>query len=181
MPVAAIIADTIYCAHGGISPFIDKLSDINKIKRPSVVPAYGIGCDLVWSDPALHRDGWVLSHREFFQMYKNGYRISFDGRLVTLFSAPNYMNYKNNSCVLTVTKKKKMAKEKKVKKDVDKKSSESEQELTETIESGKKSPTVESHSTKAVRKRTPKARTPKEQPIDMLDERVLEPTIVGFK
>ncbi|KAK6027920.1 Ser/Thr phosphatase family protein [Ostertagia ostertagi] len=63
MPVAAIIADTIYCAHGGISPFIDKLSDINKIKRPSVVPAYGIGCDLVWSDPALHRDGWVLSHR----------------------------------------------------------------------------------------------------------------------
>ncbi|PIO63074.1 hypothetical protein TELCIR_15345, partial [Teladorsagia circumcincta] len=172
MPVAAIIADTIYCAHGGISPFIDKLSDINK-------------------------------------MYKNGYRISFDGRLVTLFSAPNYMNYKNNSCVLTVTKKlqlnftvfrcryyqfgkkKKMAKEKKVKKDVDKKSSESEQDildtadskppvktpkkepsskcalrspkLPETIESGKKSPTVESHSTKAVRKHTPKARTPKEQ------------------
>nr|CDJ91010.1 Metallophosphoesterase domain containing protein [Haemonchus contortus] len=133
MPVAAIIADTIFCAHGGISPFIDKLDDINKIRRPSVVPAYGIGCDLVWSDPALQRDGWVLSHRgisflfgpkavEDFcakhhldiilrghqisnEMYKNGYRISFDGRLVTLFSAPNYMNYKNNSCVLTVTKK----------------------------------------------------------------------------
>uniref|UniRef100_A0A183GKY3 SER_THR_PHOSPHATASE domain-containing protein n=1 Tax=Heligmosomoides polygyrus TaxID=6339 RepID=A0A183GKY3_HELPZ len=138
MPVAAIVAGTIFCAHGGISPFINKLDDINKvkkceIKRPSVVPAYGIGCDLVWSDPAPHRDGWTLSHRgisflfggevveEFCkkhkvdiilrghqinnEMYKNGYRISFHGQLVTLFSAPNYMNYKNNSCVLTISRK----------------------------------------------------------------------------
>ncbi|VDK48331.1 unnamed protein product [Cylicostephanus goldi] len=79
MPVAAIIAGKIYCAHGGISPFIEKLEDINnvggkfrlnakscwtlQIKRPSVVPAYGIGCDLLWSDPSPQRDGWVLSHR----------------------------------------------------------------------------------------------------------------------
>ncbi|KHJ78581.1 hypothetical protein OESDEN_21796 [Oesophagostomum dentatum] len=38
-------------------------------------------------------------------MYKSGYRFYFNGRLVTLFSAPNYMNYKNNSCVITVTNK----------------------------------------------------------------------------
>ncbi|KAL6739517.1 hypothetical protein Aduo_012960 [Ancylostoma duodenale] len=133
MPVAAIIAGKIFCAHGGISPFIDKLEDINKIKRPSVVPAYGIGCDLLWSDPSPQRDGWVLSHRgisflfgpkaveEFCrkhnidiilrghqinnEMYKSGYRFYFNGRLVTLFSAPNYMNYKNNSCVITVNEK----------------------------------------------------------------------------
>ncbi|KJH47949.1 Ser/Thr phosphatase family protein [Dictyocaulus viviparus] len=131
MPVAAIVAGTIFCAHGGISPFINCLDDINKIKRPSIVPAYGIGCDLLWSDPSVQGDGWILSHRgisflfgskavEDFcikhnvdiilrghqinnEMYKNGYRISFDGRLVTLFSAPNYMNYKNNSCVVTVS------------------------------------------------------------------------------
>ncbi|KHJ94276.1 phosphoprotein phosphatase 1 domain protein [Oesophagostomum dentatum] len=133
MPVAAVIAGKIFCAHGGISPFVDKLSDINEIKRPSVVPAYGIGCDLLWSDPSPQKDGWVLSHRgisflygpkvveEFCQkhkidiilrghqinneMYKSGYRFYFNGRLVTLFSAPNYMNYKNNSCVITVTNK----------------------------------------------------------------------------
>ncbi|ETN84793.1 phosphoprotein phosphatase 1 domain protein, partial [Necator americanus] len=133
MPVAAIIAGKIFCAHGGISPFIQKLEDIDKIKRPSVVPAYGIGCDLLWSDPSPQRDGWVLSHRgisflfgpkaaeEFCkkhnieiilrghqinnEMYKSGYRFYFSGRLVTLFSAPNYMNYKNNSCVITVNSK----------------------------------------------------------------------------
>ncbi|EPB70403.1 hypothetical protein ANCCEY_10516 [Ancylostoma ceylanicum] len=105
----------------------------DKIKRPSVVPAYGIGCDLLWSDPSPQRDGWVLSHRgisflfgpkaveEFCrkhnidiilrghqinnEMYKSGYRFYFNGRLVTLFSAPNYMNYKNNSCVITVNEK----------------------------------------------------------------------------
>ncbi|KIH45057.1 hypothetical protein ANCDUO_24908, partial [Ancylostoma duodenale] len=38
-------------------------------------------------------------------MYKSGYRFYFNGRLVTLFSAPNYMNYKNNSCVITVNEK----------------------------------------------------------------------------
>ncbi|WKY03239.1 hypothetical protein Q1695_004746 [Nippostrongylus brasiliensis] len=131
MPVAARVAQKIFCAHGGISPFINKLEDINKIQRPSVVPAYGIACDLVWSDPSPQRNGWILSHRgisflfggeaveEFCKkhdldiiirghqinndMYKNGYRVSFDGRLITIFSAPNYMNYKNNACVLSVT------------------------------------------------------------------------------
>ncbi|PIO71578.1 Ser/Thr phosphatase family protein, partial [Teladorsagia circumcincta] len=152
-----------------------------KIKRPSVVPAYGIGCDLVWSDPALHRDGWVLSHR--------GISFLFGPKAVEDFCAKHHLDI-----ILRghqISNEKKMAKEKKVKKDVDKKSSENEQDildtadskppvktpkkepspkcalrspkLPETIESGKKSPTVESHSTKAVRKHTPKARTPKEQ------------------
>uniref|UniRef100_A0A0K0D2T9 Uncharacterized protein n=1 Tax=Angiostrongylus cantonensis TaxID=6313 RepID=A0A0K0D2T9_ANGCA len=53
-------------------------------------------------------------------MYKNGYRISFDGRLVTLFSAPNYMNYKNNSCIVTISERTANQKEKNQKKNINK-------------------------------------------------------------
>lgn len=37
-PVAALIEDKILCMHGGISPDLTKLDQINKIQRPSVIP-----------------------------------------------------------------------------------------------------------------------------------------------
>ena len=38
--------------HGGISPVLNDLQDINKISRPTQIPDDGLLCDLLWSDPA---------------------------------------------------------------------------------------------------------------------------------
>lgn len=52
LPVAALVEDRILCMHGGISPELRTLSQINKLPRPRQVPIRGLMCDLLWSDPA---------------------------------------------------------------------------------------------------------------------------------
>ena len=52
LPVAAVIGERIFCAHGGCAYDCDYLSEIEEIKRPSEVPDKGIMCDLLWSDPS---------------------------------------------------------------------------------------------------------------------------------
>lgn len=132
MPMAALVngkRNRIFCCHGGISPFINRLEDINSIQRPHIIPAYGIACDLVWADPGP-LPGWAISHRgisflfgqdvlEQFckkhnldmvlrghqineKMYRCGYKMNTGGRLLTFFSAVNYMNYRNNGCVVKI-------------------------------------------------------------------------------
>ena len=51
-PVAALVNDKIFCIHGGLSPELNDLQQINKILRPTDVPDSGLLCDLLWSDPA---------------------------------------------------------------------------------------------------------------------------------
>ena len=40
------------CMHGGISPDLKSVEDINKIDRFIEPPLSGFLCDLLWSDPA---------------------------------------------------------------------------------------------------------------------------------
>jgi serine/threonine-protein phosphatase 2B catalytic subunit len=51
LPLAAIVLDKIYCVHGGISPFMNSLEDINSIDRFREPPSWGLFCDILWSDP----------------------------------------------------------------------------------------------------------------------------------
>lgn len=65
MPVAATIDDIIFCTHGGLSPSLRNMDQINQIRRPSDVPKYGLMRDLLWADPAKERwaCGWHKNKR----------------------------------------------------------------------------------------------------------------------
>ena len=52
MPVACLVNNDYLCVHGGISPDLISLEDINrKINRFVEPPLSGLFCDLIWSDP----------------------------------------------------------------------------------------------------------------------------------
>ncbi|KAI6170047.1 Metallophosphoesterase domain containing protein [Aphelenchoides besseyi] len=130
MPFAALIGEKIYAAHGGISPEIDLVEDINRIVRPCLIPLYGLACDIVWSDPSPQYDGWALSSRgisfsygdrvvEQFcrrngldlilrghqisnDMHQTGYKFSHNNRVLTLFTASDYMHSQNTGATLTI-------------------------------------------------------------------------------
>jgi serine/threonine-protein phosphatase PP1 catalytic subunit len=113
LPIAAIVAQKIFCVHGGLSPSLSHMDDIRQIARPTDVPDYGLLNDLLWSDPADMENDWESNERgvsycfgkkvimEFLQRHdfdlvcrahmvvEDGYEFFTDRVLVTVFSAPN--------------------------------------------------------------------------------------------
>lgn len=61
LPVAALVEERILCMHGGLSPELKKLEQINKLQRPTGIPENGVLCDLLWSDPASSSSPFVLN------------------------------------------------------------------------------------------------------------------------
>jgi len=51
LPISAIIDERILCMHGGLSPELSYLGQINTVQRPNDVPDEGILCDMLWADP----------------------------------------------------------------------------------------------------------------------------------
>lgn len=49
--MVAVIEETVVCMHGGLSPSLSNLEDLNQIQRPCEIPEEGLLCDLVWADP----------------------------------------------------------------------------------------------------------------------------------
>ncbi|EAY12283.1 Ser/Thr protein phosphatase, putative [Trichomonas vaginalis G3] len=116
LPLAAIINDKVFCVHGGPSPSMTSLDDIQNFPRPRELPKEGIINDLTWADPSSKvqfygptiRNTSVSYGREAAKSFMetfgfemilrahevvpNGYKFPFgeDMNVVTLFSAPNY-------------------------------------------------------------------------------------------
>lgn len=61
LPLAAIVLDKLFCAHGGISPSINLVNEINKLDRFDEPPSKGLFCDVLWSDPHPAYDTTSLS------------------------------------------------------------------------------------------------------------------------
>ena len=120
MPLAAKIGN-ILCIHGGLDPRCMYINEIQKLKRPIYLvqePFEGI----VWSDPKEDLDidfipsprgqGFYFSEAAFNRFmennnlqlvirgheFVNGIKESFNGRLITVFSASSYVvGYVNSS------------------------------------------------------------------------------------
>lgn len=113
LPLAAIVGGKILCVHGGLSPEIKTISDIQAINRFRESPHDGPMCDILWSDPGTIRgfqpscrdagyqfgtditkqwnenNGLELTARAH-QLVMGGLEYTHDGQLVTIFSAPDY-------------------------------------------------------------------------------------------
>jgi len=61
LPLGALVDSQIFCVHGGLSPSVDSLDQVQQLPREEV-PHEGPMCDLLWSDPD-ERSGWGVSPR----------------------------------------------------------------------------------------------------------------------
>lgn len=127
LPVAALIAERIFCCHGGLSPELKSFDQIKRFVRPTEVPDSGLLCDLLWSDPEKITTGWgendrgvsytfgpdvvtkFLTRHELnlicraHQVVEDGYEFFSRRQLVTLFSAPNYCGeFDNAGAIMSV-------------------------------------------------------------------------------
>lgn len=51
LPVACVLNGRFLCVHGGLSPDVRTVDDVNSIHRFREPPSSGPLCDLIWSDP----------------------------------------------------------------------------------------------------------------------------------
>jgi serine/threonine-protein phosphatase PP1 catalytic subunit len=58
MPAAALIEDKVLCMHGGLSPDLMAVEQINTVTRPTDIPDSGLLCDLLWADPEASAKMW---------------------------------------------------------------------------------------------------------------------------
>ena len=85
IPVAAVIDEKIICMHGGLSPDLDTINAIKNIKRPTEIPATGLLCDLLWSDP----DADLISD---WGQNERGVSVTFSKNVVNKFLLKNNLD-----------------------------------------------------------------------------------------
>lgn len=129
LPLAAVIDNKIFCAHGGLSPKLHKLDEITQLGKPIDAYDSDILRDLVWSDPDPQTETFQASLRgcghkfgvnqikEFFdnnniQMMIRAHQCVYKGieklpgvNFYTLFSCSNYcQNIGNNAGYILINK-----------------------------------------------------------------------------
>ena len=129
LPITALVGEKILCMHGGLSYDLKDINQLKKIVRPTEIPNSGLLCDLVWSDPddSLFLDFSKNQERgisicfsktvveEFtknndidlicraHQVVEEGFQFFANMKLITVFTAPNYMGeFDNKGGILKV-------------------------------------------------------------------------------
>ena len=131
LPITALISEKILCMHGGLSKDLTNINQLKSIKRPTEIPDKGLLCDLVWSDPDNLKSKDFVENKErgisvcfsekvveeftknnnldlicrAHQVVEEGFEFFDNMKLITIFTAPNYMNiFDNNGCILYINK-----------------------------------------------------------------------------
>jgi serine/threonine-protein phosphatase 2B catalytic subunit len=136
LPLAAIMNKQFFCIHGGLSPELNNIDEIQQVDRFCEPPQSGLMCDLLWADPMetftaeidsafdyntvrgcsynfsynsvcdfLDKNGLLSVIRAHeaqdagYKMHRRNDRTGFPS-LITLFSAPNYLDSYNNKGAL---------------------------------------------------------------------------------
>lgn len=126
LPAAATIDQRIFCVHGGLSPLLHNMKQIEELNRKSEPSLESMYSHMLWSDPSDAVNEWVRSERrcgylfgakqveEFLQNTRfkkivrshefiDGYVSRFDGKCITIWGAPNYCHqFKNQGSALKV-------------------------------------------------------------------------------
>ena len=130
LPFTALVGEKILCMHGGLACDLEDIEQLKHLNRPTEIPSSGLICDLVWSDPddnLLFFDFGINNERgisvcfsksavENFnkkndidlicrahQVVEEGFQFFADMKLITIFTAPNYMGeFDNKGGILKV-------------------------------------------------------------------------------
>ena len=133
LPIAAIINNSNFCIHGGLSPKLDHIDEIeNLIIRPiHNIESNDLLSDLIWSDPSYGSNclfdenprgrGYLFNDESVFNFLRknsllrmirahqcviNGYLLSAGEKCITIFSASSYdVVMDNKSAVLQLFQK----------------------------------------------------------------------------
>lgn len=89
LPLGALLNGRFLCVHGGLSPDIKTLDDINDIDRYREPPSNGPMCDLLWSDPMDDEEEEINPDSEFVNNELRGCSYVFSFEAVNTFLKEN--------------------------------------------------------------------------------------------
>jgi diadenosine tetraphosphatase ApaH/serine/threonine PP2A family protein phosphatase len=119
LPIAAIIDSRVFCVHGGLHPELSDVDQLRNIERKQEPDLISIFSGVIWSDPSdavddwkrsVRRSGWLFNEHHLTKFltensleklvrsheFVNGYHVAFSGKVVTVWSAPNYSGVQKN-------------------------------------------------------------------------------------
>lgn len=126
MAIAAVLNDKYFAVHGGLSPGLNSIEDIEELQFPICVASNRLVNDLLWADPNSHVANFDKNPlrgpkfgpeavSSFFdnnsgidkilrahQFIREGVKSNFDGQVLTIFSAPNYRQTNNTGGILLI-------------------------------------------------------------------------------